>query len=135
MCRMCVSEPEMAKHIRLSRKKDHFIFAVESTGIIRPAELFKQAVMVKCFVSVHLCASVRRGCHCKMLCMCCVCAFCVLDHKIGGSSGSMLVQNKRPDPFLLTTNERKGERKRKMKRERMSGCMILHTFWLTPVFF
>jgi DNA-directed RNA polymerase I and III subunit RPAC1 len=36
----------MAKKLRLARKKDHFIFAIESTGIIPPADLFKQSVQI-----------------------------------------------------------------------------------------
>jgi DNA-directed RNA polymerase I and III subunit RPAC1 len=44
LCRECIREDEMAKTVRLARKKDHFIFSIESTGILRPTELFKQAV-------------------------------------------------------------------------------------------
>ena len=46
LCRECIREPTMAKKLRLARKKDHFIFAVESTGIVPPADLFKQAVQI-----------------------------------------------------------------------------------------
>lgn len=46
LCRECIREPEMAKKLRLARKKDHFIFTVESTGIVQPADLFKQSVHI-----------------------------------------------------------------------------------------
>mmetsp|Transcript_23237 Transcript_23237/g.75576 ORF Transcript_23237/g.75576 Transcript_23237/m.75576 type:complete len:370 (-) Transcript_23237:532-1641(-) len=46
LCRECIREPELAKAVRLARKKDHFIFTIESTGIIKPAQLFKQALQV-----------------------------------------------------------------------------------------
>mmetsp|Transcript_44877 Transcript_44877/g.65866 ORF Transcript_44877/g.65866 Transcript_44877/m.65866 type:complete len:367 (-) Transcript_44877:112-1212(-) len=46
LCRECIREPEMGKKLRLARKKDHFIFSVESTGIVPPADLFKQSVKV-----------------------------------------------------------------------------------------
>mmetsp|Transcript_15743 Transcript_15743/g.39606 ORF Transcript_15743/g.39606 Transcript_15743/m.39606 type:complete len:370 (+) Transcript_15743:36-1145(+) len=44
LCRECVREPRFSQKVRLARKKDHFIYKIESTGIIRPADLFKQAV-------------------------------------------------------------------------------------------
>eukprot|EP00802_Teleaulax_amphioxeia_P010845 Tamp_10875.p1 GENE.Tamp_10875~~Tamp_10875.p1 ORF type:complete len:433 (-),score=99.04 Tamp_10875:687-1796(-) len=46
LCRECIREPDMAKKLRLARKKDHFIFTVESTGILPAQELFKQSVQI-----------------------------------------------------------------------------------------
>ena len=43
LCRECIREPDMAKKLRLARKKDHFIFTIESTGILPAPELFKQS--------------------------------------------------------------------------------------------
>lgn len=51
MCRECIREPEMQKHVKLTRKKDHFIFAIESVGILPAEVLFAEAVkllMAKC---------------------------------------------------------------------------------------
>jgi len=51
MCRECIREPEWDKRIKLLRVKDHFIFSIESTGILPPEVLFAEAVkvfMVKC---------------------------------------------------------------------------------------
>ena len=36
MCRECLREPTWADHVKCSRVKDHFIFSVESTGILPP---------------------------------------------------------------------------------------------------
>jgi len=46
LCRECIREPELASKLRLARKKDHFIFSIESTGIVGPAELFKESVAI-----------------------------------------------------------------------------------------
>jgi len=51
MCRECIREPEWDRRIKLLRVKDHFIFSIESTGILPPDALFVEAVkvfMVKC---------------------------------------------------------------------------------------
>jgi DNA-directed RNA polymerase I and III subunit RPAC1 len=37
-------EPEWAPYLQLRKRKDHFIFTIESTGAWRPHELFKEAV-------------------------------------------------------------------------------------------
>lgn len=37
-------EPEWAPYIQLRKRKDHFIFTIESTGAWKPHELFKEAV-------------------------------------------------------------------------------------------
>ncbi|KAJ1493213.1 DNA-directed RNA polymerases I and III subunit RPAC1 [Baffinella frigidus] len=44
LCRECIRDEDLAPQIRLARKKDHFIYTIESSGIIKPTELFKQAV-------------------------------------------------------------------------------------------
>ena len=44
MCRECVRHAGWEEKVRLSRVKDHFIFSVESTGVLPPDELFKEAV-------------------------------------------------------------------------------------------
>eukprot|EP01121_Diplochlamys_sp_Union-15-3_P020782 TRINITY_DN8204_c0_g1_i1.p1 TRINITY_DN8204_c0_g1~~TRINITY_DN8204_c0_g1_i1.p1 ORF type:complete len:384 (-),score=69.21 TRINITY_DN8204_c0_g1_i1:53-1168(-) len=46
MCRECIREDEWEDKILLRKVKDHFIFSVESTGILSPAEIFEQAVEI-----------------------------------------------------------------------------------------
>jgi len=46
MCRECIRKVEFAPKIQLGRVKDHFIFMIESTGIIPPRQLFKEAVEI-----------------------------------------------------------------------------------------
>jgi DNA-directed RNA polymerase I and III subunit RPAC1 len=46
MCRECIRNPKFTNAIKLARVKDHFIFSVESTGILPPAVLFQEAVKV-----------------------------------------------------------------------------------------
>jgi DNA-directed RNA polymerase I and III subunit RPAC1 len=46
MCRECIREPENQQKIKLSRQKDHFIFSIESVGILAPEILFEEAVKV-----------------------------------------------------------------------------------------
>jgi hypothetical protein len=46
LCRECLREPELARKVRVARHKRHFIFTVESTGILPPAELFRQSVQI-----------------------------------------------------------------------------------------
>jgi len=51
MCRECIREDGWDKRIKLLRVKDHFIFSIESTGILPPNVLFEEAVkvfMAKC---------------------------------------------------------------------------------------
>ena len=46
MCRECVRPVENQKLIKLLRKRDHFIFSVESTGALKPAVLVEEAVKI-----------------------------------------------------------------------------------------
>jgi len=46
MCRECIRPPKFESRVQLGRIKDHFIFSVESTGILPPRELFQDAVKV-----------------------------------------------------------------------------------------
>mmetsp|Transcript_17069 Transcript_17069/g.51636 ORF Transcript_17069/g.51636 Transcript_17069/m.51636 type:complete len:378 (+) Transcript_17069:84-1217(+) len=46
MCRECIREPEWDDRIKLSRVRDHFIFSIESTGILPPEVLFGEATKV-----------------------------------------------------------------------------------------
>ena len=46
MCRECLREPTWADHVKCSRVKDHFIFSVESTGILPPEVLVQEAIQV-----------------------------------------------------------------------------------------
>jgi len=46
MCRECIREPGWENNVELLRKKDHFIFHIESTKILPPKILFEEAVKV-----------------------------------------------------------------------------------------
>uniref|UniRef100_A0A7S1KSC8 DNA-directed RNA polymerases I and III subunit RPAC1 n=1 Tax=Percolomonas cosmopolitus TaxID=63605 RepID=A0A7S1KSC8_9EUKA len=46
MCRECIREDGWENKIGLFRKKQHFIFSIESTGIMTPSEIFKMALKV-----------------------------------------------------------------------------------------
>eukprot|EP00300_Choanocystis_sp_HF-7_P041368 c8079_g1_i1.p1 GENE.c8079_g1_i1~~c8079_g1_i1.p1 ORF type:complete len:395 (+),score=114.46 c8079_g1_i1:69-1187(+) len=46
MCRECLRAPEMADKLVVAKKRDHFIFSVESTGIIPPKSLVEQALKI-----------------------------------------------------------------------------------------
>jgi len=46
MCRECIREPGWDKLVKLRRKKDHFIFLIESTKILHPKILFEEAIKV-----------------------------------------------------------------------------------------
>eukprot|EP00033_Pygsuia_biforma_P001485 GCRY01001675.1.p1 GENE.GCRY01001675.1~~GCRY01001675.1.p1 ORF type:complete len:374 (+),score=100.81 GCRY01001675.1:31-1122(+) len=46
VCRECIREEKFENSIRLLRKKDHFIFSVESTGVLPPQTLVRHAVAV-----------------------------------------------------------------------------------------
>jgi len=53
VCRECIRPAKYTEKIRLARVKNHFIFSVESTGILPPRVLFQEAVkelMEKCNV-------------------------------------------------------------------------------------
>ncbi|RLN66419.1 hypothetical protein BBJ28_00016536 [Nothophytophthora sp. Chile5] len=56
MCRNCIREPGWNEKIRLGRQSDHFIFSVESVGMIKPEELLPEALnvlMEKCNVALE----------------------------------------------------------------------------------
>jgi len=56
MCRNCIREPEWNDRLLLGRKSDHFIFSVESVGMIKPEELLPEALNVlveKCNVALE----------------------------------------------------------------------------------
>lgn len=46
MCRNCIREPGWDEKLQLGRKSDHFIFSVESVGMIKPEELLPEALNV-----------------------------------------------------------------------------------------
>eukprot|EP01083_Nonionella_stella_P196974 724458_1 len=46
MCRECIREPGWEDRVKLLRKRDHFIFKVESVGMFKAKELFGEAVKV-----------------------------------------------------------------------------------------
>jgi DNA-directed RNA polymerase I and III subunit RPAC1 len=44
MCRECIRDPADEKRILLQRIKNHYIFSIESTGALKPYEIFEEAV-------------------------------------------------------------------------------------------
>lgn len=44
MCRECIREPAWDARVKLQRVRDHFIFAVESVGVLTPKQIFLQSV-------------------------------------------------------------------------------------------
>jgi len=44
LCRECIRETGWTDLIQLARVKEHFIFSIESTGCIPPAQIFKEAL-------------------------------------------------------------------------------------------
>lgn len=46
LCRECIRPAEWDQRVQLSRVKDEFLFTIESTGILSPEELFKEALKV-----------------------------------------------------------------------------------------
>ncbi|GJP74806.1 hypothetical protein CLOP_g5340, partial [Closterium sp. NIES-67] len=46
VCRECIREEGWGDYIQLRRKRDHFIFSVESTGALPPSVLFTEAVKI-----------------------------------------------------------------------------------------
>ncbi len=51
VCRECIRTAPLSSKIILSREPNHFIFQIETTGILPPKELFTEAVkilMLKC---------------------------------------------------------------------------------------
>lgn len=53
MCRECIRAPEWDRRVELTRKRDHFIFSVESTGALPAATLVTEALTVlinKCHI-------------------------------------------------------------------------------------
>ena len=61
LCRECIRPPGWEQRVQLSRVKDEFLFTIESTGILSPEELFKEALKVgNCSKDMRL----RRWCWC-----------------------------------------------------------------------
>ncbi|KAI9917184.1 hypothetical protein PsorP6_012394 [Peronosclerospora sorghi] len=55
MCRNCIREPVMNEKISLGRQSDHFIFSIESVGMIKVEELLPEALNVlaeKCKIAL-----------------------------------------------------------------------------------
>lgn len=46
MCRECIREPEWNERVELTRKRDHFIFSVESTGALAGGTLVCEALSI-----------------------------------------------------------------------------------------
>ena len=46
MCREGICEPGWEDKVKLLRQRDHFIFSIESTGVLPPDELFREATKV-----------------------------------------------------------------------------------------
>eukprot|EP01132_Coremiostelium_polycephalum_P006628 gene6628-8200_t len=46
MCRECIRDPEFENHIKLERVRDHFVFSIESSGILPPKVLFQEAIKI-----------------------------------------------------------------------------------------
>eukprot|EP01017_Pseudomicrothorax_dubius_P040218 TRINITY_DN6264_c0_g1_i2.p2 TRINITY_DN6264_c0_g1~~TRINITY_DN6264_c0_g1_i2.p2 ORF type:complete len:329 (-),score=96.17 TRINITY_DN6264_c0_g1_i2:108-1094(-) len=46
MCRECIRPEEFAPIVDLGKRRDHFIFVVESTGVIPPEEIFREALRI-----------------------------------------------------------------------------------------
>ncbi|TDH72057.1 uncharacterized protein CCR75_009227 [Bremia lactucae] len=64
MCRNCIREPGREKKILLGRQSDHFIFTVESVGMIKPEELLLEALNVlaeKCNLALESFAHVTEN--------------------------------------------------------------------------
>jgi DNA-directed RNA polymerase I and III subunit RPAC1 len=47
MCRECIRDPAWDERVKLARVRDHFIFSVESTGIMPPEVLFGEATKAR----------------------------------------------------------------------------------------
>ena len=48
MRRPCAKDPKWAERVALDRIKDHFIFTIESTGMLPPEVLFQEALKILC---------------------------------------------------------------------------------------
>jgi len=46
MCRECIRDPKWRQKVKLAREKDHFIFSVESVGIIPASQIFTEAIRI-----------------------------------------------------------------------------------------
>ncbi|GAB0491029.1 hypothetical protein MMPV_002272 [Pyropia vietnamensis] len=46
MCRECIRLPELAGAVDLTRRREHFVFSVESSGVRAPVDLFRDALDV-----------------------------------------------------------------------------------------
>ena len=44
--RNLLSDPEWADRIEINLVKDHFVFTIESTGALKPHELFEEALAI-----------------------------------------------------------------------------------------
>ncbi|ETV76674.1 hypothetical protein H257_09157 [Aphanomyces astaci] len=56
MCRECIRAPGWSDKVKLGRVSDHFIFSVETVGMLRPEDLLPEAIKVlvaKCDVAVE----------------------------------------------------------------------------------
>lgn len=57
MCRECIREKPFSDHVELTRKRDHFIFDVESTGALPADELVTEALSIL----MDKCSNVLQG--------------------------------------------------------------------------
>lgn len=46
MCRECIRDESWENKIKLYTKKNHFVFTIESTGILKPVQIFKQSLKI-----------------------------------------------------------------------------------------
>mmetsp|Transcript_7993 Transcript_7993/g.26632 ORF Transcript_7993/g.26632 Transcript_7993/m.26632 type:complete len:378 (+) Transcript_7993:132-1265(+) len=46
LCRECIRKEGWEEKVRLQRKRDHFIFSIESSGVLPPEVLFTEAVQI-----------------------------------------------------------------------------------------
>lgn len=46
LCRECVRHPQFQEHVKLSAVKNHYIYTIESVGVLKPEEIFIEAVKV-----------------------------------------------------------------------------------------
>lgn len=46
MCRECIRHPQFEPHVKLSAVKNHYIFNIETVGILKPEEVVVEAVKI-----------------------------------------------------------------------------------------
>ncbi len=46
MCRECIRTDNWSEKVQLKRKADHFLFSVESVGILEPATIVRDAISI-----------------------------------------------------------------------------------------